>query len=190
MSRWVRKSSVSFLMFAGLLAATAGAQVVANHSSEFAATMGFTSEGGIDGNTHPFYGIAGSYVARPNLAAVGEYMFQTMGTTLATKEKIQLMGAGARYYFRTSPRLAPYAEVIGGYARLSLNGVGTGTGSATNSAYFGVGGGASFYLTENWGIRPELRYERELLTTSNNGFNACEGTISVFYQFGSGAAKK
>lgn len=60
--------------------------------------------------------------------------------------------------------------------------------SAGNGYYLGFGGGASFYVSPNWGVRAELRDNWNHI--SGGSLNAFAMTGGVFYQFGGHSAKK
>lgn len=190
MMRWVLKvSAVSFLAFAAISPA-ARAQGVLVHSVDGAVGVGFNGEPGIDGNRHSYWDASGAYNLTGNLAAIGEYRYEPMGSTIATHETLQLLGAGVRYSLQPSKRFVPYLVAAGGYARQNQYAAGLGTVMGLNSAYFAAGGGVSLYFNQNWGIRPEVRYERALMTSSSQSFNTAVGTISFFYQFGGEERKK
>jgi opacity protein-like surface antigen len=78
---------------------------------------------------------------------------------------------------------APYAIVGGGflfntYEKLVTNASGATVFEGKSHAAFGfeTGGGARYYVTEEWGVRAEVRY-----TISNHNFARVLG--GVFYQF-------
>jgi hypothetical protein len=180
--------SVLPLLLAITLSSAAPAQTVLPGSVDFAGSMVFNSYSGLNGR-HVAYSVNGGYNLWSNLAVIGEYGYQTLGSTLANKESIELIGAGARYYFKQSGRIAPYAVGAAGFADFNNNAVGTGNTVSGHAGYFGAGGGASIYFGDNWGLRPELRYQRELFELSN-AFNSVQGSVSLFYQFGGREASK
>jgi hypothetical protein len=164
------------------LSCSARAQVVRG-SKDVGASIAFNGKGGIDGNMHPSYGLNGSYNWRKNLAAVGEFQYVPFGATLAQRQTIQLVGGGVKYYFLTSPRIAPYVTATGGFARIATNTIGSGTNISEKDGYWAAGGGASFYLSDSWGIRPEVRIQDEFVGL-RYPFKEAQGSISLFYQFG------
>jgi hypothetical protein len=113
---------------------------------------------------------------------------------------IQSYGAVYRGYLSKSSRVVPYVLVAGG--GLSETAVGSAQGAkvsiSQNGEYFGFGGGASIFVDPSWGIRPELRYERQQFSAETvdgssfaaYGQNYVLGTISVFYQFGGKQSSK
>jgi hypothetical protein len=162
---------------------------VANRALDFSGNFGFSSEGGLDGNRHMTYGGAGAWDRFGRIAVLGEYEWQPQGATLSYKQAQSLIGFGGRYYVTESKRLPVYVVAAGGYDHALLDGVGTGQNKNSNGGYIGFGGGVSMYLTENLGVRPEVRYQYEGVGTTGGGFNSVTGTVSVFFQLG-GEAKK
>jgi hypothetical protein len=183
----ITRSVVLFLLCVSL-SSPAWAQGVVPDSVELAGTIAFNSHGGIDGNMHPSFTGSGAYNLWGKLAAFGEVGYQSLGSTLATKESITILGAGVRYYIKQSSRIAPYVVGAGGFNRFNMTTVGQGTNHASSGGYFAGGGGASLYLSENIGIRPEVRYQRELIGVASS-FNEVQGSVSVFFQFGGSAAE-
>ena len=118
--RLIQKGSVVALVCMVCLSCAVRAQVVRG-SKDVGASIAFNGEDGVDGNMHPSYGIGGSYNWRRNLAAVGEFEYVPFGATPGQRMTIQLVGGGARYYFKTSPHLAPYVTATGGFARIATN---------------------------------------------------------------------
>jgi hypothetical protein len=165
------------------------AQGVLPRSKDAAGTLAFNGQGGVDGNMHPSYGLSGAYNRWGNLAAIGEFEYQPFGATLALRQTIQLVGGGGRFYFKASPHMAPYLVATGGFARIGTNQIGTGLNTSEKGGYFAAGGGASFYVSESWGIRPEVRFQDELIGNLYP-FKEVQGSISLFYQFGGGETAK
>lgn len=170
-------------LFVACMSSAVLAQAILPRSYDVAGTIGFNSHGGIDGDMHPSYGLSGAYNRWGNLAAIGEFEYQPFGATLAQRQTIQTVGGGFRYYIKPSARLVPYATATGGFARLATNQVGTGINKSEKDGYFAIGGGASFYVAESWGIRPELRYRNEFVGL-RYPVKEVQGSISLFYQFG------
>jgi hypothetical protein len=139
---------------------------------------------------HPTYGLSGAYNRWGNLGIVGEFEYQPLGATLAIRQTIQTVGGGFRYYFKQSPHMTPYLTATGGFARVGTNSIGVESSVSEKDGYYAVGGGASFWVGESWGIRPELRYRDELVGLRYPE-KEVQGSISLFYQFGGvGTAKK
>lgn len=188
--RLIHSRSVVALLCLVCLSSAVRAQVLKG-SKDVGASIAFNGEAGADGKIHTSYGLNGSYNWRANLAAVGEFEYVPFGSNLAYRQTIQLVGGGARYYFLTSPRMAPYVTATGGFARVATNTIGTGTNISEKDGYWAVGGGVSFYVNESWGIRPEVRMQDEFVGL-RYPFKEVQGSITLFYQFGgsSAAAKK
>jgi Outer membrane protein beta-barrel domain len=180
--RLIQKMYVVALVCMVCLSCAVRAQVLQG-SKDAGVSIAFNGKGGIDGKIHPSFGLSGSYNWRRNLAAVGEFEYVPFGSTLAFRQTIQLAGGGARYYFLTSPRVAPYVTATGGFARFATNTIGTGTNISEKDGYWAVGGGASFYINESFGVRPEVRMQDEFVGL-RYPFKEVQGSISVFYQFG------
>jgi hypothetical protein len=214
MKCWILKRVVVAVAFFAAVQATGLAQGVLSHSADVALNGGASSVSGIDGNPHPFVGISGSYNVWRSVSAFVEYSFTSGGSLgsaagSAATAFTQRGGGGARYYFAPHGHLVPYATVAGGYLRSTVDATGTGDNTSVAGGYFGFGLGANLYGGENWGIRPELRYQREFYGTSISGnklspqiglsqaqagstanSNVVEGTVSFFFQFGGEASSK
>jgi hypothetical protein len=84
--------------------------------------------------------------------------------------------------------MVPYVVATGGFARIGTNSIGTTLNTSEKDGYFAVGGGASFYVGESWGIRPELRYQDEFVGL-RYPVKEAQGSISLFYQLGGSETK-
>lgn len=164
------------------------AQVLA-HSGDVSGHVGYgygnyeTSGVGAT-NSHIEYGGSGGYNVSPNLTFLGEYSYMPMGTYSTVDFKTQLFGGGVRLNMGDSSRSVPYVVATLGGNRFT--GAKSGVSVSANGLYVGFGGGASIYFGKNWGVRPEFRYERQLLTFSGltADTNVIVGTGSIFFQFG------
>lgn len=194
MTRPVLKVSLIAFLTLAFLSSAGRAQSVLLKSVDAAGTVGFTSNGGADNNVHTSLGFSGGYVLYKNIEVLGEYSHQWMGSTNVLRENIEHYGGGARYYFLANGRFAPYVVATAGYARFDTTQIPPDSLQQThdltpdNTAYITAGGGASIYMSSWWGIRPELRWQRELLTDTNS-YNLTQGSLSVFFQLG-GKSKK
>jgi hypothetical protein len=136
-------------------------------------------------NNHPFFGGAGGYSPLSSVTVFGEYIYIPTGSGGGETAKAQFFGGGARYNFLSSTKIVPYVVVAFGGDRYTLSGGGS---SASVSGYeAGFGGGVSWYIGKNWGVRPEFRYVRQ--DYSGTGFNTTLESGGFFYQFG-GKGKK
>lgn len=183
------------ILFLLVMSAPVRAQVLA-HSGEVAGTVGYDHTsmtnnltGSADNPTsHYFVSGSGGYNVTPYITALGEYKFDPLVTPSGNSATwhSQLYGGAARFNFTPSQKIVPYAIVgFGGY-RLTAN-----VGSVNENAdgyYVNFGGGASVYCGKNWGIRPEVRYERQHATYDPASetliSNVVDVSGSIFYQFG------
>ncbi len=180
-------------LFLVVLSAPVRAQVLA-HSGEVAGTVGYshTSYDKPNGPTanHPFYDGSGGYNVTPYITVLGEYKYYSLGTVGVSSNHAQNYGGAVHFNFRPSGKVVPYGVVGGGGYRFTSSGGGlsiTGTGY-----YVNFGGGVSYYLGKNWGVRPEFRYERQAFTydTLDISANVVDASGSIFYQFGGTGKKK
>jgi hypothetical protein len=191
MQRFTRSSFVfcCALAFALLVCAgTAGAQVLA-HSVDVSGHYGFgygnyTTSGVGTTNSHQEFGFSGGENLSPSFTVLGEYSYMPMGSYDTVSFITQLAGGGVRFNLGASGKVVPYVLGSGGVDRFT-GAVGEASASAVGG-YVAFGGGASIYLGENWGIRPDFRYERQFISfagiTSNT--NVVVGSGAIFFQFG------
>jgi hypothetical protein len=177
----------------------ARAQVLA-HSSDASGAIGYdhtsytsSTDGPIPTSKY-FLSGSGGYNVTPYITVLGEYKFDPLDAPSGNlfKWHSQLYGGAARFNFTPSKKIVPYVTVgVGGY-RLTASK--PGTIQNVDGYYVNFGGGASVYLGKHWGIRPEVRYERqhcmynpahETLTA-----NVADVSGSFFYQFGGTGNKK
>jgi opacity protein-like surface antigen len=199
---------LSLLFFVALpLGATA--QGVRSRSIEVSANGGITNLNGIDNKKgHGSFGFAGAYNLTSHLAVIGEYNYTMLGSTsenilgegvLAGKEDLQLYGAAVRFALINTRFVVPYVLAGGGGDRRheTASFENESVSGSESGGYFAVGGGASFYLSHGFGVRPEFRYEREQfasttiegISVSGGGGNDLRATGALFYQFGGRGAK-
>ncbi len=182
--------SVLFLL---VMSAPVWAQVLA-HSGEVAGTVGydhtsFTPSGGAPTSNH-FYGGSGGYNVTPAISVLGEYKYDPLSDPITVTYHAQLFGGAVRYNFTPSKKIVPYAIVgVGDYRFTESAG---GASFSYNGYYVNFGGGASVYCGKNWGIRPEVRYERQQVTITGISVHANVSDVSgsIFYQFGGTGKKK
>jgi len=128
------------------------------------------------------YGATGGYNVTPYITGLGEYGYAPVSSGI----HVQIYGGGARFNLMPNKKLVPYGIFTGGGNRIA------GGGGGDNGYYISVGGGASCYLSKNWGVRPEFRYLRNDFTEggSSISLNDLVVTGGVFYQWGGKGKKK
>ncbi len=198
------KNTFSGLMLSALfllvLSVPARAQVLAA-SGEVAGTIGYdhTSMSNNLGSpfnptSHYFISGSGGYNVTPYITALGEYKFDPLIPPTGSPFTVhaQLFGGAARFNFTPSKKVVPYAIVGVGYDR--MNASETGLTQIASGYYVNFGGGASCYVGKNWGIRPEVRYERQHVTYAPAAeiltANVVDVSGSIFYQWGGTGKRK
>jgi hypothetical protein len=118
---------------------------------------------------------------------IGEWAYGPLFSESGDTIKAQIFGGGARFNLTPDKKLVPYGLVTFGGDRLMVTGEPTFTGY-----YFGVGGGASYYVGKHWGVRPEFRYVRTEFGVGGTGYSANTVSVTggVFYQWGGRGTKK
>jgi hypothetical protein len=199
------KKAVSGLLFSALfllvMSVPARAQVLA-HSSEVAGTVGYDHTsmtnnltGSADNATsNHFFSGSGGYNVTSHITVLGEYKFDPLVAPPGSPFTVhaQLSGGAARFNFTPSKKVVPYAIVGAGYDRMTATI--PGLINIADGYYVNFGGGASVYCGKHWGIRPELRYERQHATFGPVNqiltSNVVDVSGSFFYQFGGKGKKK
>jgi len=187
--RLISRKSVVLLLFFVSLSSAAWSQGALPGSIDVAGALTVNGQTGLDGSKHIGLGLSGAYNRWGKLSALGEFEAQSLGSTLALRQSIEVVGAGPRYYFATKKRAALYLVGTGGLAHFNTNQVGLPKNSGQFGAYFGAGGGADIYVTEDIGIRPELRYQ-EAMVGQPSQFGAVQGSIGIYFRIGGEAKKK
>lgn len=165
---------------------------IAPGSVDVSAHIGFNNLTGVDNDKHVQFGFAGGVNLTHEFALLGEYTFLPQGSFNVLGAKVsahyQNIGVAGRYSFLNKKNIAPYGVAAGGFARATASAsiFGTSASDSANGGYIGLGGGASFYLAPKWGLRPEVRWDRQMFhkNGSSSHVNDVRGTIAVFYQFG------
>ena len=186
-----------------VLSLTAKAQVLAR-SVDVAGAFGYdhTSMTSVNpvSNSLPtsqyFFGGSGSYNVIPAITVLGEYKYDPLVSPTGNPFKwhSQLAGSAVRFNFTPSHKIVPYGILGAGYDRITATI--PGTYEYADGCYVNFGGGASVYCGKHWGIRPELRYERQHTTYGAGGSNqiitsnVADVSGSFFYQFGGTGKKK
>ena len=118
---------------------------------------------------------------------------ETASPALATGSgTLMNYGGGVQIRIPTgAAKIEPYGLLAFGYGHMrgGVNGATSGADS-THSAYNGVGIGARIFVGKNWGIKPEVRYQKYygIYLSSADPFAELGGvrnvTAGLFYQFG------
>jgi hypothetical protein len=173
------------------------AQVLAS-SGEVAGNIGFNNLTGVDGNKHVEYGFSGAYNPTPSLAVVGEFNDLPQGSVssggVTANGYYRLYGAAVRASFAAAERVVPFVIAGGGgsSAGASASYQGVHASASVGGAYVSIGGGASVYINQNWGVRPEFRWDEQFFSSSGSSSTQSDvrGLFSVFFQFGGKQSSK
>lgn len=173
------------------------AQVLAG-SGEGAANVGFNNLTGVDGNKHVEYGFSGAYNFSQDLAVVGEFNDLPQGSVTSGGGTVtgyyRLYGVALRYSLLSSERVVPFVLVGGGGSSAGAGGSyqGVHASASVGGGYFSFGGGASIYLDQHWGVRPEFRWDEQFYSNSGSSTHQSDvrGLLSVFYQWGGKQSSK
>jgi hypothetical protein len=187
--------SITFLLAVSLPAL---AQGIARGSGEASGTFGYAHVNGVTSYNHFVLGGSAFYNINQYFAAGFEYKYTPLGSEtiggVNGTEHLQTYGGAARFAFSGSGRAVPYAVV--GFGAVDEKAIASYQGvseSASQGGYYvSFGGGATIFGGQNWGVRPEFRFERQQfdgtsvggLPVAAFGQNDVQGTVSVFYQFG------
>lgn len=206
MQRYAKKALAGlFLSALFFLSASplAQAQLVA-HSTDLAGYIGNRNVLGPSGFDYPYYGGSVGYNVVPSFTVLGEYAFMPMGSKNGISESQQLYGGAVHYNLLNIGRVGSYFVLAfdGDRNTVTVNGV----SSTVNGYDVGFGGGWIFYVGHNWGLRPEIRADKQELLSVPAGvtypvYNGAEapanvstiyvsGIVNFFYQFGGKGKKK
>ena len=169
MKRFYRAVLLLICLFA--IAGTAAA------SDEVAGYFGgATLSGG--GGSHPAIGAAIAANTNRVLQLLGEINYVPTGSPGFSASLVDFDG-GIQIRFRVPrTKVEPYALGVIGLGHFSAS---AGSfSSTTNSFFYGLGGGFRYFVGRNWGLRPELRFQKY---TSSGGGHLGMYTVGVFYQF-------
>ncbi len=108
---------------------------------------------------------------------------------ISASAKLVDFGGGAQFILMPGSKFEPYVIGAVGGGRMSTSGsahvpgtnLDVSASSSDTKARLGGGAGLRYYVSENWGIRPELRVDRYF---GDQGSTAFRYTVGVFYQFG------
>ncbi|HEY0308782.1 MAG TPA: outer membrane beta-barrel protein [Acidobacteriaceae bacterium] len=186
------------------ISAAAWAQGVVGRSVDIAVNAGTNNLSANDSSYHPEYGASLGYNFSSHFAVLGEYNYLSLGvyrvpltltpnSTLKMSGNYQWAGGSVRYAPLHSSRIVPYVVGGGGCARESAAASVIGAGASatdtngSNGVYVSAGGGVSLFGGRNWGVRPEVRWDRQFYGSGNDNFNIrisdVRGTLALFYQW-------
>ena len=198
MMRCTLKSFCVSLVFLLAVSSPVWAQGIAAGSGEVTGNFGYAHVNGITSKNHVSFGSSVVYDLNQIVALGGEYNYQPLGSEtiypgITGTAHLQTYGGVARFSLTKSPSVVPYALAGFGGTDLStaVSVQNITFGVSQKGCYFASGGGATIFACPRWGIRPELRYERQQFNSTTIGVdsvgsfgqNDVQATVSVFYQF-------
>lgn len=142
--------------------------------------------------THGSLGGAVAYAATKRILAVGEFSYIPGGSQKAAGGGFAAKASARAYDFNggihfqfplKEPKAVPYVGAGVGVLHGSASGTTTVQGRTYSSKvsgtdfYFNLGGGLRYYVSDRWGIRPELK-----IFAGDQTFVRL--AIGIFYQFG------
>lgn len=153
------------------------------------------------GGNHPHLGGTFGAAARERLFVFGELGYAPLAAestttvvdgspvNISASAKLLDFGVGVQVTLPTDWTFEPYVVGAVGAGRISASGsahvpdsnIDVSMNMSDTKARVGGGVGVRFYLSEKWGIRPELRIDRYLGTSGSTAFRY---TVGLFYQFG------
>jgi hypothetical protein len=159
-------------------------------SGEVAGVFGWSSLKGADEKAHVLFGASAGVNLSDRAQVFGEYSYSPMGSISGASLKAEAICGGIRI-----------GRVRGGSGAFLVGAGGLFRGSTSVSSisisqsggYYGFGGGATIFLGQNWGVRPEARLEYVYMpAVKMSGVTVNEATIdrpfslrvSFFVQFG------
>ena len=166
---------------------------------------GAASIGGISlsngGGNHVHLGSVFGTAVRDRLFVFGELGYAPLTgkttTTVVDGSPVRIsasarlvdFGGGLQVILTSGEKFETYVIGAVGAGRMSASGsshvpgtnLDVSISSSDTKARLGGGAGLRYYVSENWGIRPELRVDRYF---GDQGSTAFRYTVGVFYQFG------
>ena len=143
--------------------------------------------------THGAFGGSGGTALNEHVLVFGEFLYIPLGSStvrvLGVNQSVSARGfnfdGGLQYQFRKNGSMVPYAGVglglLHSSASISTNfsfqGFNFNAGGSSNDFYVNVGGDIRYYVSEQWGVRPELT----IFAGPNTFVRIGAG---VFYEFG------
>jgi hypothetical protein len=143
--------------------------------------------------THGALGGSAGAALNERVFAFGEFLYIPLGsstvTVLGVNRNVSARAfnfdGGLQYQFRKYGSMVPYGNLGLGFLHsaastsntFSFQGFNFSTGGSSNDFYANLGGGVRYYVTEQWGFRPELT-----IFAGSNTFVRIG--VGVFYEFG------
>jgi opacity protein-like surface antigen len=143
--------------------------------------------------THAAVGGSVGAALNERVVVFGEFLYIPLGssnvTVLGVNRNVSArafnLDFGLQYQFRKYGSMVPYAGVGLGLLHssasisnsFSFQGLNFSTGGSSNDFYANLGGGVRYYVTEQWGVRPEFT----IFAGPNTFVRIGAG---VFYEFG------
>jgi len=183
--------SVSLIATVGLFVMTGVGygQDLEKGQIEATGQVGFVSGIG----THGAFGGSVGGALSEHVLAFGEFLYIPLGSStvriLGVNQSVSgrafNFDGGLQYQFRRHGSMVPYAGVglglvhsgASGPSSFTFQGFNFSAGGSSNDFYANLGGGVRYYMTEQWGFRPEFT----IFAGSNTFVRIGAG---VFYQFG------
>jgi len=178
-------ATIALLMMTGL----GYGQDVEKGQVEATGQIGFVSGIG----THGAFGGSVGAALNEHVLVFGEFLYIPLGSStvsvLGVNRNVSARAfnfdGGLQYQFRKYGSMVPYAGVGLGLLHsaasisnsFSFQGLNFSTGGSSNDFYANLGGGVRYYVTEQWGVRPEFT----IFAGSNTFVRIGAG---VFYEFG------
>jgi opacity protein-like surface antigen len=182
---------ISFIATVGLFVMTglSYGQDMRQGQIEATGQLGFVSGIG----THVAVGGSVAGALNERVLVHGEFLYIPLGSStvnvLGVNRDVSArafnLDGGLQYQFRKYGSMVPYAGVGLGLLHssasipnnFSFQGLNFSTGGSSNDFYVNLGGGVRYYVTEQWGVRPEFT----IFAGPNTFVRIGAG---VFYQFG------
>lgn len=185
----IRRVSLIATIFLFLITGLGYGQDMKQGQIEATGQLGFVSGIG----THVAVGGSAGAALNERVLVFGEFLYIPLGSSTTTvlgvnrgvSARAYNFDGGLQYQFRKYGSLVPYAGVGMGLLHssasisnsFSFQGFNFSTGGTSNDFYVNLGGGARYYVTEQWGFRPEFT----IFAGPNTFVRIGAG---VFYQFG------
>ena len=182
---------VSLIAAFGLFVMTAVGYGQSMEQGQIEATgqIGFVSGIG----THGAFGGSVGGALNERVLVYGEFLYIPLGSSSARINGVNQsvsgrsfnFDGGLQYQFRKHGAMVPYAGVglgllhssVSSSSSFSFQGFNFSAGGSSNDFYANLGGGVRYYMTEQWGFRPEFT----IFAGSNTFVRIGAG---VFYEFG------